>query len=260
VDARVWDQVGLEFSQIHVEGTVETERSRNRRDDLADKTVQVGVAWAFNVEITTADVIDGFVVDHESAVGMLQSSMGGQDGIVGLDNSSRDLGSRVDGELELGFLAIIDRETLHQQGSEAGSSATTERVEDEEALETSTLVRQLANAIQHQVNNLFANGVVAASVVVGGIFLAGDELLGVEERAVSTGTDFIDHSGFKIDKDGAGDVLSRAAFGEESVERVINASDGLVTWHLAIRLDTVLQTVQLPASITDLNSGLANVD
>jgi len=94
-------------------------------------------------------VIDGFVVDHESAVGMLQSSMGGQDGIVGLDNSSRDLGSRVDGELELGFLAIIDRETLHQQGSEAGSSATTERVEDEEALETSTLVRQLADAIQH---------------------------------------------------------------------------------------------------------------
>jgi len=101
---------------------------------------------------------------------------------------------------------------------------------------------------------------VSASVVVGGIFLAGDELLGVEERAVSAGTDFIDHSGFQIDKDGAGDVLSRAAFGEESVERVINASDGLVTWHLAIRLDTVLQAVQLPASITDLNSGLANVD
>ena len=55
VDAGVWDQVGLEFSQIHIEGTVETERSRNRRDDLADKTVQVGVAWTFNVEVTTAD-------------------------------------------------------------------------------------------------------------------------------------------------------------------------------------------------------------
>ena len=133
-------------------------------------------------------------------------------------------------------------------------------MEDEESLKPSALVRQLADPVEHHVDDLFADGVVATGVVVGGIFLAGDQLLRVEERAVGASTDFVDDGGFQIDKDGAGDVLSRAAFGEESVERVINASDGLVTWHLAIRLDTVLQTVQLPASITDLNSGLANVD
>ena len=55
VNAGVWDQVSLEFSQINIEGTVETEGSRNRRDDLADKTVQVRVSRTLNIEVTAAD-------------------------------------------------------------------------------------------------------------------------------------------------------------------------------------------------------------
>ena len=53
-------------------------------------------------------------------------------------------------------------------------------MEHKESLETSALVGKLANAIQNQVDDFFANGVVATSVVVGGILLAGDELFGVE--------------------------------------------------------------------------------
>ena len=55
-------------------------------------------------------------------------------------------------------------------------------------------------------------------------------------------------------------MLASASLAEEGVEGVITASDGLVTGHLAIRLDAVLQAVQFPAGITDLNTGLANVD
>ena len=47
---------------------------------------------------------------------------------------------------------------------------------------------------------------------------------------------------------------------EEGVEGVISTSNGLVTGHLAIRLDTMLQTVQLPAGIANLTTGLANMD
>jgi hypothetical protein len=47
---------------------------------------------------------------------------------------------------------------------------------------------------------------------------------------------------------------------KEGVEGVISTSDGLVTWHLTIRLDAVLQAVQLPAGIAHLDSGLADMD
>ena len=48
--------------------------------------------------------------------------------------------------------------------------------------------------------------------------------------------------------------------GEEGVETVVTPSDGLVRGHLAVRLDPVLQAVQLPAGIADLAAGLADVD
>ena len=73
--------------------------------------------------------------------------MGGQDGVVGLHHSGGHLWGRVDGELQLGLLAVVYRQALHEQGSEARAGTTTEGVEDEEALETGTLVSQLPDAV-----------------------------------------------------------------------------------------------------------------
>ena len=61
-------------------------------------------------------------------------------------------------------------------------------MEDEESLKTRALIGQLADSVQDQVDHLLADGVVSASVVVGSILLAGDQLFGVEELAVGTGT------------------------------------------------------------------------
>ena len=47
---------------------------------------------------------------------------------------------------------------------------------------------------------------------------------------------------------------------EESVERVISSPNSLVRGHLAIRLDAVLETVELPAGVTNLDAGLPNVN
>ena len=69
-----------------------------------------------------------------------------------------------------------------------------------------------------------------------------------------------DDSGFQVDEDGTGHVLSSASLAEEGVEGVVATSDGLVTGHLAIRLDSVLQAVQFPAGVADLDSGLSDVD
>ena len=68
-----------------------------------------------------------------------------------------------------------------------------------------------------------------------------------------------DNSGLKIDEDGAGHVLAGTSLAEERVEGIITTTDGLVAGHLTVRLDTMLQTVELPAAITDLDAGLADV-
>ena len=68
------------------------------------------------------------------------------------------------------------------------------------------------------------------------------------------------NSGFQIYKDSSWNVLASAGFTEESIERVITSSNGLITRHLTIRLDTVLKAVQLPACIANLNTGLPSMD
>ena len=97
----------------------------------------------------------------------------------------------VDGKFQLGFLSVINRETFHQEGGESRSSTTTEGVEDQETLESCTLVSQFPDTVQDKVHNFFANGVMSTSVVVGSIFLSSDQLLGMEQLSVSASTDFI---------------------------------------------------------------------
>ena len=260
VDTRVRHQVGLELCQVDVQGAVETQRGRDGGDDLADQPVQVGVGRALDVEVAAADVVDGLVVDHEGAVRVLQRGVGGQDGVVGLHHSRGHLRRRVNGELQLGLLAVVDAKPLHQQRGEAGAGAAAERVEDEEALQAGTLVGQLPDAVQHQVDDLLADGVVAAGVVVGGVLLAGDELLRVEELTVGARAHLIHHARLQVDEHGTGHVLAGAGLGEEGAEGVIAVPHGLVRGDGAVRLDAVLETVKLPAGIAHLATGLADMD
>jgi hypothetical protein len=87
VDTWVWHQVGLELSEVDVESTIETEGSCQRRDHLSDDAVQVGVGGTLNVEATTADVVEGLVVKHDSHIGVLEEGVGGKHGVVWLNNS-----------------------------------------------------------------------------------------------------------------------------------------------------------------------------
>ena len=81
-------------------------------------------------------------------------------------------------------------------------------MEDEEALKASALVRQLADTVQHQINDFLADGVVTTGVVVSGIFLSSDQLLRVEKRSVSTSADFVNDSRLQINKDSSRHMLT----------------------------------------------------
>jgi hypothetical protein len=127
-------------------------------------------------------------------------------------------------------------------------------------LETSAVVRELADAVQTQVDDLLADGVVATGVVVRRILLAGDQLLGVEQLAVRASAHLVDDGRLQVKEHRAGDVLPGAGFGEERVERVVLDTDRLVRRHRAVGLDAVLKAEKLPARVTDLDASLADMD
>jgi len=260
VDTGVGDEVGLELGNINVEGTIETEGSGQGRDNLSDETVQVGVGGALDIEVAAADIVDGLVVEHDGDIGVLEERVGGEDGVVRFNNGGGDLGRGVDGESELGFLTVIDGESLEEERSESGSGTSTDGVEDEETLETSALIGELSDSVEAEIDDLTSDGVVTSGEVVGGILLSGDELLGVEELSVGSGSDLIDNGGLKIEEDGSGDVLTGTSLGEEGVESVVTTTDGLIGGHLTVRLDSVLEAVEFPAGVTDLDTGLTDVD
>lgn len=66
--------------------------------------------------------------------------------------------------------------------------------------------------------------------------------------------------GFQVNKDGPGNILPSPGLTEESCEGVIVASSSLGARHLAVRLDTMFQAIELPAGVPHLDTSLAHVD
>jgi hypothetical protein len=221
MDSWVWHQVGLELSDIDVKGTIESEGSSQGGDNLGNESVQVGVGWSLDVEVSSADIVDGLVIDHDGNIGVLKEGVGGEHGVVWLNNGGGDLWGWVDGETELGFLTVIDGESLEEERSESGSGTSSNSVEDEETLESSALIRELSDSVEAEIDDLLTNGVMSSGEVVGSIFFTGDELLWMEELSVGSGSDLIDNGWLEIEEDGSWDVLTSTSLGEEGVENII---------------------------------------
>ena len=148
MDARVRHQVGLEFSDIDVEGTIEAERCGLGRDDLSNQSVQVGVGRALNVQGAAADVTDGLVIKEDDQLSVLEKGMGGEHTVVRLDHCGGYLRSRIDAVTELRLFAVVDGQALEEEGSETRTGTTTNGIEDKETLQTSAVVSQLADTVE----------------------------------------------------------------------------------------------------------------
>ena len=81
----------------------------------------------------------------------------------------------------------------------------------------------------------------------------------MEELSVGSGSNLIDNSWLEIEEDGSWDVLSGTSLGEEGVEGVVAATDGLVGGHLAVRLDAVLEAVCKLAQNVSITAVIENV-
>jgi len=260
MDTWVWDEVGLELGHINVEGTIESEGGSEGGDNLRDESVEVSVGGALNIEVSSADIVDGLVVEHDGDIGVLEEGVSGEDGVVWLNNGGGDLWGWIDGESELGFFTVIDGKSLEEERSETGTGSSTDGVEDEETLETCALIRELSDSIEAEIDDFLTNGVMSSGEVVGSIFFTGDELLWVEQLSVGSGSDLIDNGWFEIEEDGSWDVFTSTSLGEEGVEGIVTTTDGFIGWHLTVWLDSVLKAEELPAGVTDLDTGLTDVD
>jgi hypothetical protein len=260
MDSWVWHQVSLEFGDINVKSTIESEGGGEGGDNLGNESVQVGVGWSLDIEVSSADIIDGLVIKDDSDIGVLKKGVSGEDGVVWLDNGGGDLWGWVDGETELGLLSVIDGKSLEKERSETGSGTSTDGVEDEETLETSALIGELSDSIEAEIDDFLTNGVMSSGEVVGGVLLSGDELLWMEELSVGTSSNLINDGWLKIKHDSSWDVLTGTSLGEEGVEGIVTTTDGFIGWHLTVWLNSVLEAEELPACVTDLDTGLTDVD
>jgi len=62
MDSGIRYQIGLEFGDIDVQSSVKSQRGGQRRDNLSDQSVQVGISRSFDVQISSTDIIDSFVI------------------------------------------------------------------------------------------------------------------------------------------------------------------------------------------------------
>lgn len=133
---------------------------------LSNQAVEVLVVGALKAEVSAADIVNGLVVDHEGAVGVLQGGVCGENRVVWLNDGGGSLRSGINTEFQLALLAVVDGETLHQESTETRTGTTTERVEDEEALETNTVIGDTSNLVEDTIDELLSDSVVTTGVVV----------------------------------------------------------------------------------------------
>jgi hypothetical protein len=179
------------------------------------------VGWSLDVEVSSADVINGLIVQHDGNISVLKKRVGGKNGVIRLNNSSGDLRRGIDSESQLRLLTVVNGESLQKKRSETRSGTTSDGIEDQESLESSAVVSEFSDSVQAEIDDLSTNSVVTSGEVVGSILLTRDELLWVEELSVGSRSDLVNDGWLEIDHDTSWDVFSSSGFGEESAEGII---------------------------------------
>ena len=150
------------------------------RENLSNKSIQVSVSGSFDVQLSSADIVDSFVIKHDSDISVFKKGVGGKNGVVRFNNSGGDLGGRIDGESDFGFFTVVNGKSFKKKRSESRSSSSSNSVEDTESLKTGTLISKFSDSVKTEIDNFFTDGIVSSCEVIGGIFFSRDQLFWVE--------------------------------------------------------------------------------
>ena len=82
----------------------------------------------------------------------------------------------------------------------------------------------------------------------------------MEELSIGSCPDLIDNSWLEIKEYSSWDMLSSTGLREKGAESVVTTTDGFIWGHLAIWQNTMLEAEKLPTGVTNLDTGLTDVD
>ena len=205
-----WHQVDGELSEIRVELTWESEAAGDTGESGGHEMVEITVGGGGQLEGSEADIVEGLVVNAHDIIGVLDELMDREGGVVGLDDGIGDLGGWHDGESAHLSVWVFLTDLGDEEGSHAGSSATTERVGDLKALEAVTALSLLTDDVEDGVDELGTLGVVTLGPVVASAGLAENEVVGTEESSIGTTADTVHGAGLQVHQHGPGHVLPTA--------------------------------------------------
>ena len=160
VETREGDQVDSQLAEIRVELTRETERAGNTAHNLGDKTVQVTVGGGVQLQSLVANLVQGFVIDTENLISVLNKLVKRQGGVVRLDNGIGDLGGRNNREGAHHAVRVLFTDLRKEKCSETRTSSTTERVGQLETLQAVASLSFLPDNLQNVLDHLSTFGVV----------------------------------------------------------------------------------------------------
>ena len=252
------DQVDSQLSEVRVELTRETEAASDTGHGGGDQVVQVTVGGGSKFQGSEADVVQGFVVDDHTFVGVFDQLMDGQGSVVGFHNGVRHLGGGDHGEGFHDSVGVFFSDLGDQEGTHTGTSTTTQGVGDLESLEAVATFGFLSHDIEDGVDEFGTFGVVTLGPVVTGTSLSEHEVVGAEELAERTGTDGVHGSGFQVHKDGSGHITATSGF------VIVNVDSFQLEVRITVvgtgRVNSVFVRDDFPEFGTDLVTALSTLD
>lgn len=147
------------------------------------------------------------VVNAEGLIGVLDQLVDREGSVVGLNDSIGDLGGGHDGESSHHAVWELLTNLGDQEGTHTGTSSTTKRVGDLEALEAVATLGLTTNDIENLINQFGTLSVVSLGPVVTSTRLAKDEVIGAEELSERSSADSVHGTRLQVDEDGTGDEL-----------------------------------------------------
>merc|ERR1719210_688261 len=258
VQSGIRNEVRLEFVHVDVQVSLESKSGSQRTGNLGNDSVQVIVRRLLDVKLGFADAVDGFVVQHDGDVRLIQESVRRQQTIVWLHNTRRNVRRRVDFKSELDLFPVIDCNALENQHTESRPGSSSDGVLHKESLHVVAIVDQLANPFDALVQHFLSNGVVSPSEVVGSVFFSWKQKFVVPHLLIFSRLDVIDRRVFKIDRKVSGHEVSSSGFLEESLELVVGHINVVVNFSLLV--DLVLHAVLVPNRRSHLQTTLAHAN
>merc|ERR1712195_363302 len=148
VESGEGDQVNGELSEIGVELSGESEAASDTGEGGRDEMVKITVGGGGELEGSEADIVEGFVINADDLIGVLDELMDGEGGVVGLNDGIGHLGGRHDGEGAHHAVGVLLTDLGDQECPHTGTGTTTERVGDLETLEAITALSFLTDDIE----------------------------------------------------------------------------------------------------------------